>query len=146
MKTFETDNRNPNGNWTQDCIPRALSAFLKKPYFEIVDELVTIYKQTGFHIADSVCLTYYVNNLKNIQTIEIGLEKQISLATICEIIRRREFDKIPKLNINNCDRVMAFLGNTHLTYIRKGVVHDTWDCSGLIVNKLYVYKEMENND
>ena len=140
MRIFETYNRNPNGNWTQDCIPRALSAFLKEPYFDVVDELVNIYKQTGFHIADSVCLTYYVNNLKNVQTIEIGLEKQISLATICEMIRRKEFDKIPELNSNNCERMMAFLGNTHLTYIRKGVVHDTWDCSSLIVNKLYIYK------
>ena len=140
MKIFNQVNANPNGNWTQDCIPRALSLFLNKSYFDIVDELIKIYKQTGFHIADSVCLSYYINNLKNVQTIEIGLEKQVSLSAICKMIQSNNFTKLPQLNKNNSKKVLAFLGNTHLTFIENGYIMDTWNCSSLIVNKLYIFK------
>lgn len=140
MEIFKLYNNNPNNNFTQDCIIRALSEFLNKPYFEIVDDLVKVYKQTGFHIADSVCLTYYINNLKNIQEIEIGLQNKISVSTLCKNIINKNFTQIPQLTVNNCDKILAFLGNTHLTFIQKGVIMDTWNCSSLIVNKLYVFR------
>ena len=83
---------------------------------------------------------YYINNLKNIQEIEIGLQNKISVGTLCKNIINKNFTQIPQLTVNNCDKILAFLGNTHLTFIQKGVIMDTWNCSSLIVNKLYVFR------
>lgn len=145
MEIFKQYNNNPNNLFTQDCVIRALTSFLNKPYNDIIDDLVNIYKQTGFHIADPVCFFYYLNNLHNIYCIEVDLINNIKLKTLCEDIINKNFSNWKTLNEYNTNKVLAFLGNTHLTCLHSGVIKDIWDCSNENINKIYIFKGDEFN-
>lgn len=139
---FRYYNTNPKGRITQDCVIRALCLFLKKPYNEILADLIQIYNNTGFHIADPVCFMYYLKELGNIQTYNVDFTKNLRLCDLCHYIDTQNhsvnitqlpqnYTEFTNITHKNCDNVLVLLENTHLTFVQKSVILDVWDCSYL---------------
>lgn len=137
---FEYRNINPKGRLTQDCVIRALSLFTDISYNETLDNLITIYKQTGFHIADPVCFMLYLQKFDCIKT-DILFPQTLKLYDMCNMLKNNDYTQLININNNNCYKILALLDNTHLTYLENNVIIDTWDCSNLNVLSYFVMRK-----
>lgn len=123
-KYFKVTNINPKHRITQDCVIRAISLFLDQDYYKTLHDLIEIYLDTGFHIADPVCFMIYLKSIDNLVKTDIT-ENPFTLETMCESLGNKEFDKFPNITEHNYHKVLVLLGNTHLTYLENGVILDT---------------------
>lgn len=137
---FRKINVNPKNRITQDCVIRALSLFLNQDYYKVLDDLFDIYKSTGFHIADPVCFMIYLKRITTLVRTNI-IKEPVTLDEFCEKINTKSLDKFPNMTVNNCNKVLVLLGNTHLTYIENGYVLDTYKHSTMNVTAYYTVKE-----
>lgn len=140
MEIFKKININPNNRMTSDCIIRALSLFLNQDYYVTLNDLMTIYLNTGFHISDPVCFMIYLTKFKNIHKTESDYKQRLILKNMCIDVQNNEFDKLNNIDEKNSNKILVFLDNSHLTYLEKGVIIDSWDCSTMKVNAYYSYK------
>jgi len=127
-------NCNPHSTLTQDCAIRALTAFTGKDYWDILDDLISIYKKNGYHIIDPVCFMLYLDSLRIYKQTLIKFPQIIQLKTFCEDIQNGVFDK--KLN-----HTLVLLQNSHLTYVQNGIIQDIWDCSKLNISAYWIKKD-----
>jgi len=144
-------NANPKNRRTQDCVIRALSLFLDKPYEIVLEDLINIYNNTGFHIADPVCFMYYLRtNHTNIQKYNVDYNKRLQLIDLCDYLttqNNRESCQSDTQNHNeftgitskNCEKILVLLENTHLTFVENSVIIDTWNCSCLRIVSYFVF-------
>ena len=130
MNNFKFYNCNPHSTLTQDCVARALTAFTGKDYWDIVDELLKIYKNTGYHIIDPVCIMLYLDSLKIYKATVIKFPEVVSLKELCE--------NLEKENNSKYDDILVLLQNSHLTYVHKYEIWDIWDCSKLNVSMYWI--------
>lgn len=115
---FKKLNVNPKGVKSGDCVIRAITTATKKDYFEVVDEMVKIYKKTGYIINDKHGYEKYLKTL--------GYEKQKQPRkpdgkkyTLKEFIDiKAEPNKSYIISLAN-----------HLTAVENKVLIDIWDCS-----------------
>ena len=138
IEMFKQINVNPHGVLTQDCVIRALTLFLNKPYEKVLSDLLNIYKRTGYHIGDTVCFMQYLNTL-NI-TDRIDIELKYKLSDMCVAIQNNNFKYFPKLNTDNSAELLVLLKNSHLTYVKNGIIYDTWNCSTMPVMCCFIKK------
>lgn len=150
---FERYNANPKGKVTQDCVIRALSLFLNKSYDTILNDLLDVYKHTGFHIADPVCFMYYLKQIPKIRQYSVDYTKHLRLLDLCEyvdthfysensITNTQNHNEFSKITHKNCNKILVLLENTHLTFVKNSVIIDTWNCSCLkIVAYFYFLPE-----
>lgn len=131
-------NNNPKNVQTQDCAIRSLSMFLQKDYYEVVDDLTNVYKQTGFHIADPVCFNLYLQSFNKYMQTDVLYPNTLSLKDMCSMLEYKDFSKLPNINIKNYTKILALLNNTHLTFLNNCVIIDTWNCENLNVQSYYV--------
>lgn len=151
-KYFQFYNANPKEQITEDCVIRALTKFLNKPYDTILNDLIEIYRHTGFHIADPVCFMTYLSNYSNIQKYDVSFVGNVKLIELCEFIETQNNNgKILNITQNhnefkhithkNSDKVLVLLENTHLTFVENSVIIDIWDCSDLNIVSYFVWKD-----
>lgn len=137
---FRKINVNPKNRITQDCVIRALSLFLNLDYYKVLNDLFDIYMSTGFHIADPVCFMIYLKRINTISRTNI-LKEPFTLEELCERINTKSLDKLPDITENNHNKILALLGNSHLTYIENGYVLDTYNHRTMNVTAYYTVKE-----
>ena len=127
--SFIVLNPNPKKKKTGDCVIRSLSIALNKDYWQIVEDLINVYKKTGYIINSKECFQKYLKNL--------GYEMQ----------------KMPRRENNTRYSVFTFLDeiaqpNTtyiislanHLTVIKDKTVYDLWDCRHKFVGNYWIIK------
>lgn len=126
MEQFKKYNANPKNKKASDCVIRALTVGLGKEYFDIVDDLVKVYKKTGYIINEPKCYTKYLEQL--------GYEKQK---------QPRKFDNT-KYTVKDFINKLAKPNTTyilnlahHLAVVKNSCLIDTWDCSGKTVGNYW---------
>lgn len=129
-------NNNPKGKHTTDCIIRSLSFGLCKPYQTILQELIEVFIETGYHIADPTCLAIYMNR-NHYKRYDINNLK-ITAGQLCELILNKDFTNIPGITDINNVNILACIGSTHVTYIKNGVIYDIINCSSGKITSYYV--------
>lgn len=140
--TFQYYNANPKNKVTTDCVIRALSAGLQKPYNEVVMELAKMQCETGYDDGDSTLIDKYLQkngwvkckqpkkyNGKKYTGKEFCLKLQHPI--YCE-----ELDSLP----SNCDwhHIIANIGGHHIVAILDGKVHDIWDSTYKCIGNVWV--------
>ena len=146
---FKFYNANPKNKITQDCVIRALTIFLNKPYETILNDLIDVYKHTGWHIADPICFMYYLKRYYNIKKYDVDFTLYLNLLDLCKILETKDINKLMDITIqnknrkldilsNNIENIIVLLENTHLTFVQKNIIMDTWDCSNLKVTSYFL--------
>lgn len=138
---FTYVNNNPHNKITSDCVIRSISLFLNQDYLQILYDLLQVYMRTGYHIGDPVCFMYYLSQLNKFTKVVVPELNKLTLKKFCVDIQNQNYSNLLKINSKNCDKVLVLLGNSHLTFLEKGVIMDIGDCSNLFVNTYWVYGE-----
>lgn len=116
--SYKYYNANPY-NWdTDDCIIRALTVFLNKPYEEIIADLTIIYIKTGLHICDSRCLKKYITNLPNVKCV------YKNIFTINNKVINKTLDEIYE-DLSNNKHTLLIIYNNHVSVIKNDIMYDT---------------------
>src|SRR5690554_611062 len=127
MLKFEKTNINPKNKKALDCVVRALSLASQKDYFQVVDELVEIYKKTGYIINEKKCYEKWL--LQN------GFEKMKQPRkqdnTKYEV---RELDQV--IDTYKYNIVVSLAG--HLTCVTNNTIFDTWNCGRKTIGNYYI--------
>lgn len=151
-KYFQFYNANPKEQITEDCVIRALTKFLNEQYDTVLNDLIEIYRHTGFHIADPVCFMTYLSNYSNIQKYDVSFVGNVKLIDLCKFIETQNnnekildttqnHNEFKHITHKNSDRVLVLLENTHLTFVENSVIIDIWDCSDLNIVSYFVWKD-----
>lgn len=127
MIKYECYNHNPKFKKTTDCVVRALSFATQIKYFDVVDELVEIYKKTGFHIADKKCYEKFLEKHGFIKMKQARKSDNTKYTL-------REFDKVIKKD----ELVIVSIAH-HLAVVYDHIVMDIWDCRGKVVGNYWVW-------
>ena len=108
---------------TGDCALRAISHFLEEDYKYIRKDLFNLASKMWRMPNDDVVIEKYLNN--------IGIKKQSPL--------KRVGNK--KYKIGNFPLIGNYLirCSKHVTCLKNGVVHDTWDCRNWAAQSFYSY-------
>lgn len=126
MIKFEKYNNNPKNKKTSDCVVRALSFATQKPYNQVIDELVEIYKKTGYCFNEKRCYEKYLeqnNFIKYKQPRKVDGSKYLV----------GEIDKL----ISKSDLVVISIAN-HLTAVNTYTLYDLWDCRKKSIGNFWV--------
>lgn len=123
---YEQVNCNPHKKRTTDCVERAIAYATNKPYEEIVDMLVEVWKKKGYHPADKKCYEKVLEDLgfekhkqpryKNGTKVRVG-----DIADITDTTYQTLLIVIPK----------------HLTCVIDATVYDIWDCRDKFISNYY---------
>lgn len=117
---FVYDNANPKDKVTTDCVIRAISVGTGLSWDDVFKGLATVAMKYKLSMGDSKCYGRYLAGLGYIQM------KQPRKADNTKYTGR-EF--IKTYTAYNSRPVIAHIGGHHLTAIKNGKIHDTWDCS-----------------
>ena len=124
---FVKFNANPKDVKTGDCVIRAITVASGLKYWQVVDGLLEVYKETG-HIIN--CKNGYEEYLKRLGFKKCKMPKhengkKYTVAQFCEEIA--EPGKSYVVAIAN-----------HITAVEDKVLYDIWDCSSKCVYNYYV--------
>ena len=125
-------NVNPQNKKTCDCIIRALSVVLDKPYEEMYRELFEYSLKVGWFTSDSRTYEHYLKHVLGIQKMPQPKKSDGSWFTIEEYFRgKRASGK-------------TYLVSTrgHLTVVKDGALIDSWNCQ---YEKVCNYYAVPNN-
>ena len=136
MKNFKFINNNPQGVLTEDCVIRSISLFLNIPYEQVLNNLLDIYRLTGYHIGDKRCYEEYLKSY-NIKIINIS-NYNITISELITFISNNYYGSVPELSDIKSDKLLILLQNFHLTYMEKYVIMDTWNCICEKISQIYV--------
>lgn len=115
--TFKFENRNPKGRvGTGDCVYRAISSALGKDWCEVVRELAELACETGYcpNDASNYCLYLERHGFKKHKQPRHDDGTKYTLAEFITEHKRG---------------VYVVNMPSHLTVVKAGKCHDTWDCS-----------------
>lgn len=124
MVGFVKKNVNPKGKKTGDCVVRALSLALGKPYETIYRELFELSLETG-----------YIVNDKRLE------EKYLARQGFCKHKQPKKPNgtkyKIAEIDSLCREAVIVVSCAHHLTAVMDGEVVDTWDCRAKCISNYY---------
>ena len=128
--TFHNYNANPKNKVTSDCVIRALSTAMERPYNEVYEELFKFSLKCGLMLNDPKCYDKYLKEqgwIKHLQPRKADNTKYTG----------KEFCKELNCDIMAVGRkVIAHIGGHHIVCIKEDdlhglhKVHDTWDSTG----------------
>ena len=129
--TFHFFNANPKGRYTTDCVIRALSAAMDKPYNEIVMELAKLQCETGCDRSEKEAYGKYLESYgwKKMKQPKKSNGTKYTGEAFCKKMTREN----PNGEIGN---IVAHIGGHHLVCIKpittirdklRYKVYDTWD-------------------
>lgn len=129
MKYFKEYNNNPYGENCDDCVIRAISLVLDRPYWDVFDSLCEYAGDDREPNNGNVFLPWLMLQGYEIRefTKKITVSKFLNELHECE--EPEKFDAL-------------ILVNGHLTAIKGGVCHDTWNC-GRYKCQLLIVKDDE---
>ena len=124
---FEKLNVNPKNKKTGDCVIRALSLGLNKDYWQVVDDLMQVYKKTGYIINEKQCFKKYLEKL--------GYEMQ-------KMPRRENKTRYTLYafieELAKPDETYLVLVAHHITCVKGKTLYDLWDCSCKYVGNYWI--------
>lgn len=127
LKWFKECNMNPWGLNISDCVYRAISLVLDKPYREVVKELKA-YAGNNRNPNNGNCF------LPWLQTQGYEIREFASKITVSQFMKNIHYG----IDADKFDALL--LVNGHLTAIKGGTCYDTWDC-GRYKCQLLIIKE-----
>lgn len=140
--TFVYHNANPKKKLTTDCVIRALSTAMEKPYQEVVMELAQLQCETGYDDGDPTLYNKYLKKHGWVKckqprkwdgTKYTGEEFCLKLQhpIYCE-----ELETLP----DNFDwhHIIAHIGGHHIVSIIDGFVHDIWNSTHKCIGNVWV--------
>lgn len=135
--TYHYYNANPKNRITGDCVVRALTVALEKPYDEILMELVDIQLTQGYSATSKEAYSRLLANHgweKQKQPRKIDNTKYTG-KEFCEAQQNKtEFVD----NIIFSDRIFAHVGGNHVAAIINGKVWDIWNSTGDCIGNYWV--------
>lgn len=124
-ESFEYYNANPKDKITSDCVIRALSVALNKPWDEVMTDLMQYALKYKLMPNDKDCYAKYLKDLGWIKQRQPRKENNTKYTG-------KEFVKIFK---GTC---IAHIGGHHLVCIKDGKVLDTWNSTGGCIGNYWV--------
>ena len=125
---FHYHNANPKNKRTCDCVYRALSVAMNKPWKDIMMEMTEMACHYGYVPSDIVLINKY---LKKNGWVKHKQPKFLD--------GKRVQGRIFAHSLHEGDVVIANIGAGHITVFKKCRVWDTWDCSGRCVGNYWTY-------
>ena len=119
--TFHFYNANPKNKLTTDCVIRAISTAMERPYNEVYEELFRFSLKCGYMLNDNKCYEKYLEAKgwrKNSQPRKDDKTKYTG-KEFCEEIQTHRHWYNPQ--------IIAHIGGHHIVAIMYGKVNDTWD-------------------
>lgn len=117
-------NVNSKNRKTTDCVARAISFASGKPYETVIDDLVKVWKDTGYHIGDK----------KN-------YEKLLALYGFVKQENKRKYDnskyKVREIDQLCPNKVAVITMANHLTAYVGGYLIDIWNCGYKTIGNFY---------
>lgn len=129
--TFKYHNANPKNKITSDCVVRALSAGMQKPYNEVVMELASLQCETGFAFGSNELIDRYLqkNGWKRCKQPKKDNGKKYTGKEFClalsDSLQCSELELAS--NLFDWQNIVAKIGSHHIVAIIQGKVHDIWD-------------------
>ena len=129
-------NVNPRNKKTGDCIIRALSVALDKPYENMYRELFEYSLKVGWFISDSRTYEHYLKHVHAIQKIPQPKKASGGWFTINEFFT---YDMVK-------GKTYIVSTRKHLTVIKDGMLVDSWNCKHEKVCNYYVVPNNQINE
>lgn len=138
--TFFYHNANPKNKITTDCVIRALSTGMQKPYNEVVMELAQMQCETGFDDGDTALIDRYLKKNGWVRCKQPKKEdgKKYTGKEFCLKLQHPIYsEELTTLPIDfDWHHVIADIGGHHIVAIVDGQVHDIWNsthkCIGIV--------------
>lgn len=121
-------NVNPKNKKTCDCVVRALSVALDKPYEEMYRELFEYSLKVGWFISDSRTYEHYLKHVHGIQKVPQPRKCGGDWFTIAEYFRGEIAS----------GKIYIVSTRGHLTVIKDGMLVNSWNCKYEKVCNYYV--------
>ena len=125
--TFHYYNANPKNRITTDCVIRALSRGMNKPYNDVVMELALLQCETGYDDGDKKLYDTYLKNngwTKHKQPRKWDNTKYTGEEWCYEV------QSVTKVRKSSWDKIIANIGGHHVVAIIDGKVNDIWNSTG----------------
>lgn len=132
-KWFTYENVNPKKKITGDCVIRALSNAMNKPWEEVFNDLFNLSLKTGYMLDTPNLYKKYLE--------EQGwkIQKQPKYAFTGTKYTGREFiDKLVRNTTIDGKPIIAHIGTHHLSCIINNTIRDIWDCSNDKVGNYWI--------
>lgn len=136
---FTYYNANPKGKITTDCVARALSLGLNKPYNEVVMELAQLQCKTGLDNGDAKLYGKYLKSLgweKLKQPKHIDGTKYTGI-DFCKSLQKNNY-KFPGIIDMSKKCLICNIGSHHIVCIKDNKIHDIWNCSKGKIGKIWI--------
>ena len=122
--TFHYYNANPKNRITGDCLIRALSVGMGKPYNEVVMELAKLQCETGYDSYQLIDRYLKANGWEKQHQPRKWDDTKYTASEFCEeIVQKDDFKK-------RFQHIIANVGSHHIVAIVKGKVWDIWNSTG----------------
>lgn len=131
-KTFHFYNANPKGKYTGDCVIRAISTAIQKPYEQVYRELLEVALKTGYSIASKECYSKYLEKQgwKKCNQPRKADNTKYTGEEWCKLVQQYTF--------NYPDKIVAHIGGNHIVAIINGKVWDTWDSTDGCIGNYWI--------
>lgn len=126
-ENFKYFNNNPKGLHQSDCIVRAVANVLIRDYCEVCKDLSNLQCETG--LADVILVDKYmqINGYIKMRQPHHGDGR---------CYRGREF--VSSIYTAGHRRILANIGQGHITSIVDGKINDIWDCSDKVIGNYWI--------
>lgn len=137
---FHYHNANPKGRVTTDCVIRAISVVLEKPYEDVLMEMAHLQCKTGYDMSENTCIDKYMtlNGWTRVKQPRKDDNTKFTGKEFCYALTHpiyRADLRFPDLEVN---RVLAHIGGHHIVAIVEGQIWDIWNSAGGCIGQCWV--------
>lgn len=142
--TFHYFNANPKNKITTDCVIRALSAGMQKPYNEIVMDLAKLQCETGIDPSNNKMIDKYLTShgwTRCKQPRKVNGKKYTGeefCRKLSHPIYNEELTTLP--DYYDCNHIIANIGGHHVVAIINQKVNDIWNSTQGSIGIVWVKK------
>lgn len=143
--TFHYHNANPKNKITTDCVIRALSVGMEKPYEDVVMEMAKFQCETGFDMSSTEGIDRYLkkNGWTRCKQPKKDDGKKYTGKEFCMTLSHPIYSE--ELNLCtapfNWHRVIADCGGHHIVAIVEGQIWDTWNSTSGSIGIVWVKQD-----
>lgn len=121
--TFAYTNANPKGRKTSDCVVRAISIAENRPWLDVFDELTEIARNDFTLLNSPDCYKKYLKKYPKVNVFFFDGDDKKKRFKVKDICRMKGTFIVSVAN--------------HLTCVKDGKIHDTWDCGHKSVYEIW---------
>lgn len=141
--TFFYHNANPKRKITTDCVIRALSVGMEKPYNDVVMEMAQFQCETGFDMSSTEGIDRYLKKNGWTRCKQPKKEDGTKYTGKEFCLKVQHPLRIEELNLcggkdYNWHNIIADLGGHHIVAIIDGMVYDIWNSTGGCIGIVWV--------